>query len=149
MSTRTFARIFGIVFILVGLVGFIPGLTQSHDHQGLAMEAGSGMALGLFPVNVLHNLFHLAFGIWGVIAARNFDGARIYARSVAIVYGLLTVLGLIPATNDTFGLIPIGGNDIWLHALLAAVAAYFGFVRHETDLERTADQSRAARARAS
>jgi hypothetical protein len=69
-----------------------------------------------------------------------------YARSVAVVYGLLTVLGLIPAINDTFGLIPIGGNDIRLHALLAAVAAYFGFMRHDIDTERTADQARVARA---
>lgn len=134
MNTRTFARIFGIVFLIVGIGGFIPGITQPHDHPGLAIEAGSGMELGLFPVNVLHNLVHIAFGIWGLLAARSLNGARLYAKSVAIVYGLLTVLGLIPATNTTFGLVPIYGHDIWLHALLAAVAAYFGFVRQETDV---------------
>jgi hypothetical protein len=52
----------------------------------------------------------------------------VYARDVALIYALLTILGLIPATSTTFGLVPIYGNDVWLHAVLAAVAAYFGFV---------------------
>ena len=145
MNTRTFARIFGIVFLLVGIIGFIPGLTQPHQHDGLAMESGSGMALGLFPVNVLHNIVHLAFGVWGFVAARTFDAARFYARAVAVIYALLVVLGLFPATNDTFGLIPIGGNDIWLHALLALIAAYFGFMHRDTDTVRATDHSHAAR----
>ncbi len=133
MNIRTFARVFGIIFLIVGIGGFIPGLTQPHDHPDLAVEAGSGMELGLFPVNVLHNLVHIVFGVWGLIAARSFSAARAYARAVAIIYAVLAVLGIIPATNTVFGLVPIYGHDIWLHALLAAVAAYFGFVRHETD----------------
>lgn len=131
MRTQTFARIYGIVFLIVGVGGFIPGLTQPHDHPGLMVEAASGLELGLFPVNVLHNMVHILFGAWGLFAARTFDAARSYARVVAIAYGLLTVMGLIPATNTTFGLVPIYGHDVWLHALLAGVAAYFGFVNRE------------------
>ena len=131
MRIETFARIFGIVFLVVGIGGFIPGLTPPHDHPGLAVEAGSGMELGLFPVNALHNLVHILFGVWGLAASRTFGAARTYARVVAIAYALLTVLGAIPATNTTFGLVPIYGHDIWLHALLAAVAAYFGFAYRE------------------
>lgn len=141
MNTRTFARIFGVVFLLVGIAGFIPGVTQPHDHPRLAIEASSGMELGLFPVNVLHNLVHIAFGVWGLLAARSFPAARTYARAVAVIYALLAVLGLIPATNTTFGLVPIYGHDIWLHALLAAVAAYFGFVRHEAETPTGADHA--------
>ena len=89
------------------------------------------LALGLFPVNVLHNLIHLAFGAWGLLAARSASGSVAYARGVAVIYGVLTILGLIPATSTTFGLVPIGGNDIWLHAGLAAVAGYFGFFHRE------------------
>jgi hypothetical protein len=131
---ETFARIFGIVFLLVGIGGFIPGLTQPHDHPRLAVEAASGMELGLFPVNVLHNLVHIAFGIWGIAAASSFGAARTYARVVAIAYAVLTVMGMIPATNTTFGLVPIYGHDIWLHAILAAVAAYFGFAYRERSI---------------
>lgn len=133
MSIRTFARVFGIIFLVVGIAGFIPGITQPHNHPNLAVEASSGLLLGLFPVNVLHNLVHIAFGIWGLFAVRALASALVYARAVAVVYALLTILGLIPATNTTLGLVPIYGHDIWLHALLAAVAAYFGFVRRETD----------------
>jgi hypothetical protein len=137
VNTRMFARVFGIIFLVVGIGGFIPGLTQPHDHPNLAVEAASGMELGLFPVNVLHNLVHIAFGIWGLIAARSMSAARGYAQVVAIAYAVLTILGLIPATNTTFGLVPIYGHDIWLHALLAGVAAYFGFVRHDTEVRST------------
>jgi hypothetical protein len=86
------------------------------------------MELGLFPVNILHNIVHIVFGVWGLVVARgSADALRTYARAVAIVYALLTVLGLIPATNTTFGLVPIYGHDVWLHAALAVIAAYFGF----------------------
>jgi hypothetical protein len=131
VRTQTFARIYGIVFLIVGVGGFIPGLTQPHDHPNVTMQAGSGMELGLFPVNALHNIVHILFGAWGLFAARTIDAARGYARVVAIAYGVLTLMGLIPATNTTFGLVPIYGHDVWLHALLAVGAAYFGFVRRE------------------
>jgi hypothetical protein len=134
MDQRRFALIFGIVFLVVGIVGFIPGLTTSHTHPDVRVTSGLGLELGLFPVNVLHNIVHILFGVWGVMAARSLPGAVGYAKAVAIIYALLTVMGLITAANvhTTFGLVPLYGNDIWLHALLAAVAAYFGFVRRDT-----------------
>lgn len=131
MRIQTFARIYGIVFLVIGVLGFVPGVTQPHDHPDLAVKAASGLELGLFPVNALHNLVHILFGAWGLFAARGVATARTYARVVAIVYALLTILGLIPATYTTFGLVPIYGHDVWLHALLAAVAAYFGFAYRE------------------
>ena len=131
MNTQLFARIYGIVFLIVGIGGFIPGLTQPHEHPGLIINGSSGMELGLFPVNVLHNAVHILFGVWGLVAASSLAGAVLYARGVAVIYALLTVLGLIPATNTGFGLVPIHGHDVWLHAVLAAVAAYFGFPRKE------------------
>lgn len=131
MTVTNFARIYGIAFLLIGLSGFVPGLSPAHTHPGLTVDAGSAMAMGLFPVNLLHNLFHLAFGVWGLLAARSVGAARSYGKSVAVIYGLLTIMGLIPVTDTTFGLVPIYGNDVWLHALLAVVAGYFGFVRRD------------------
>lgn len=131
MSVRTFALIFGIVFLAVGVAGFVPGLAQETTHPGVTMEHGSAMLLGLFPVNTLHNIVHLLFGILGILAYRSASGSVSYFRVVAISYGLLTILGLLPATNTLFGLVPIHGNDIWLHAVLALVAAYFGFGHRE------------------
>lgn len=135
MSVRTFATSFGLVFLLAGLAGFVPGLSPMHMHPGVALQTGSRQALGLFPVNVLHNLIHVAFGIWGLAAARRAGGSIAYAKSVAVIYGVLTVLGLLPSTDTVFGLVPIYGNDIWLHAGLAFVAGYFGFAHRAHAVE--------------
>lgn len=131
MTLRTFSTLYGVVFLLAGVAGFVPGLSPHHVHEGLAVTSGSRLAIGLFPVNILHNLVHLAFGAWGLLAARSASGARVYAKGVAIIYAVLALLGLFPGANMMFGLVPLYGNDIWLHALLAAVAGYFGFVHRE------------------
>src|SRR5688500_3869848 len=106
MNVRYFALILGIIFLLVGVLGFVPGLTVMPDaaatngaHAGHDLRVtgpGHGYLLGLFHVTVLHNIVHLLFGVWGVLAYRSFDGSRTYARGVAIIYGLLAVIGLIP-----------------------------------------------------
>ena len=93
---------------------------------------GHVMLLGLFPVNTLHNAVHLLFGLWGLMASRSASGAIMYARGVAIIYALLAVLGLLPATQDGFGMVPLYGKDVWLHAALALVAAYFGWVNRSS-----------------
>lgn len=139
MNTRTFARIFGIVFLIVGLGGFIPGLTDhsATPDPGLTMTSGYGHELGMFPINILHNIVHLLFGVWGLAASRSYGGARGYFRAVAIIYALLTVMGLVDGLDTTFGLIPLYGGDVVLHALLAAVAAYFGFMNRDTAGDRS------------
>ena len=128
MNTRTFALIFGVVFVLVGIAGFIPAVLQDPQGGAIAPGAHHKLLLGMFPVNPLHNIVHLAFGLWGLAASRAQGQAVLYARGVAIIYAVLTIAGLIPRLDDFFGLVPLYGNDIWLHGLLALVAAYFGWV---------------------
>ena len=133
MLVRRFAMVMGVIFLLIGVMGFIPPLlTQpaggGHEgHEPLRVTAFEGYLLGLFHVNVLHSLVHVLFGVMGIAMARSFDSARLYARIVAVSYALLAVMGLIPALNTLFGLVPIHGHDVWLHAVIAAAAAYFGF----------------------
>jgi hypothetical protein len=148
MNVRTFALLYGIVFVVVGIAGFIPALVTPYDalEHELAIEQNAGQLFGLFPVNVLHNFVHLAFGIWGLAVYRNTSAAITYARSVAVIYAVFMIMGLFPVLNTTFGFVPLHGNDIWLHALLAAVAAYFGFIRHD-EPEHAATHSAAPRAR--
>jgi hypothetical protein len=115
------ALIFGVVFLLVGILGLFV-------ENGMAMDADpatSGQLLGIFPVNLLHNVVHLAFGAWGIAASRSTDASRLYGRIGAGIYAALVVLAFI--SPALFGLVPIGGDDIWLHALLAAGLAYVGF----------------------
>jgi hypothetical protein len=127
MRTRYFALIAGILYTIVGLAGFIPGLISHHDLPPIAVDTMYGRLLGLFPVNILHTLVHLVIGLWGVLAWKSYSSSRTYAQSLAVIYALLTVLGLIPQTNTMFGLMPLFGHDVWLHALTALVAGYFGF----------------------
>ena len=117
MNARMFALVFGVVYVLVGLLGFTASATMAD-----------AKLLGLFPVNLVHNLVHIAIGVWGLLSYRSLTGATTYARGLAIVYAVLTILGIIPATNRLFGLAPLYGNDIWLHALTAVIAAYFGWI---------------------
>jgi hypothetical protein len=140
MTTRTFALIWGAVFLAAGVAGFVPGLWHSApDHYPpIAVDAWYGPVLGLFPVNILHNVVHLAFGVWGLIAARSLGLSRFFAQAVAVIYAVLVVIGLIPGLNTVFGLVPVFGNNIWLHALLAVPAAYFGFIHHDRPVVRHA-----------
>ncbi|GGC11798.1 hypothetical protein GCM10011494_33270 [Novosphingobium endophyticum] len=133
MTTRGFALIFGVVFGLVGIAGFVPSLvTAVHGpHPPLAVETGYGLLLGLFPINLLHNLVHVLFGLWGLIGSRSIVASKFYARSVAVIYAVLSIAGLVPGLDTLFGLTPLFGNDVWLHALLALIAAYFGWLHRE------------------
>ena len=130
MILRYFSLIAGIMYLLVGASGFIPALLSPPPAtaQDLVVANGYGYLMGLFPVNVLHNIVHLLVGVGGIIGYRSVNSARVFARVLAIFYGILTAMGAFPTLNTSFGFIPIFGNDIWLHALTAAIAAYFGFI---------------------
>ena len=137
MNTSTFALIFGIAYFGAGLLGLIPAalMPPPSDAPPTQFTLLYGYLLGLFPVNVLHSAVHLAIGALGIAAWRGMAEPRVYARALAIFYGGLAVLGLMPATNTLFGLLPLHGHDVWLHAGTAAVAAYFGW-REEIQVDR-------------
>ncbi len=139
MSTRMFALVFGIIFLLAGASGFIPGMLHPvpADAPPLSVPAGYGLVMGLLPVNLLHNLVHVLFGMLGVAAFAGLFAPRVYAQIVAVAYGLLVVLGLFSATNTLFGLVPIYGYDVGLHLVLGLVAAYFGFMAPARDPVRS------------
>jgi hypothetical protein len=118
-----------IGFIIIAIVGFIPGLNHGPHHHdpALAVDESYGRIFGLFAVNVLHNLVHFAFGVWAWFAAKREESAVKFCRFVAVAYGILAVFGLLPPTYTAFGLVPLFGHDVWLHAGIALSAAYFGF----------------------
>jgi hypothetical protein len=137
MSTATFALILGIAYLGAGVLGLIPAalMPPPPDAPPTTVTLLYGYLLGLFPVNVLHSAVHLAIGAWGIMAWRGTASAKVYARSLALLYGALAVMGLIPGMNTLFGMLPMHGHAVWLHAATAAAAAYFGW-REEADMER-------------
>jgi hypothetical protein len=127
-----FALIVGILFVLVGVAGFIPDLVKppvaDPESVHLAFTKGYGYLMGLFPINFLHNIVHLTVGLLGILASISLGSSRLYSGVLALFYGVLTISGLFPPTQSTLGFIPIFGNDVWLHAVTAAIATYFGFI---------------------
>lgn len=137
LDERTCAFILGILFLVVGLAGFVPGLmglptdapTVPVDAPRLSFDDGYGYVLGLFPTNYLHNAVHIVVGVLGIAASTSFSGAVVFNQGFAIVYALIALMGLLPVTNTTFGVMPIFGNNVWFNALTALIAGYIGFVK--------------------
>jgi len=128
MNPRTFALLAGVAFMLIGILGFVPAaMTPPVADPGVIVQHNHGLLLGLFPVNTLHNVAHLAFGAWALLAYGGFASAIMFARGTAIIYALLAVMGMVPGLNTAFGLMPLYGHDVWLHALIAATAAWVGW----------------------
>ena len=129
MKTSTFALVIGIAYLGAGILGLIPAalMPPPIDAPPTNFTLLYGYLLGLFPVNLLHSLVHLVIGAWGISAWSGRSSSISFARGLAILYGTLAVLGMFPMLNTTLGMIPIHGNDVWLHGITAVIAAYFGW----------------------
>ncbi|MDP9019157.1 MAG: DUF4383 domain-containing protein [Candidatus Eremiobacteraeota bacterium] len=125
MSLPTAARIFGVIYLVVGGLGFVRMLSPALPDPPHLVIGTTVFLFGLFAVNVVHNIIHIGIGLGGLLAGGQFGSARSYFRFVAVVYVLLVICGLIPLTNTFFGIAPLFGHDIWLHALTAIAAIYF------------------------
>ena len=128
MAGRWFALIVGGLYLVVALLGFLGGHSPLPvDAPERSVEAGYGLLLGIFAVNILHHLVHLLIGLWGVLTYLRVTGAVSFARGLTILVGVLAIMGLIPGLHTLFGLVPLYGNDVWLRAVTALAAAYFGW----------------------
>jgi hypothetical protein len=112
---QSVARLVGIVFLLVGVAGFIPGIT-TNLYEGLefAGDEGNAELLGLFQVSVLHNIVHGLFGI-GILMAATPEGARTFLLGSGAIYVVLFLLGILGGGDW----VPINDGDNWLHLGLA------------------------------
>jgi hypothetical protein len=113
------ALIVGAVFLLVGIAGFIPGLTTNYDMLSFAGHHSGAMLLGIFAVSVLHNIVHLLFGVAGIVAARTFAAAKWYLIGGGVVYLVLFVYGLVINHDTAANFVPVNTADNWLHLGLA------------------------------
>ncbi len=113
------AFLFGVTFLLVGILGFIPGITMSYDQLAFAGEKSDAELLGLFQVSVLHNIAHMLFGV-GILAAKKHRTALQYLLGAGVLYVVLFVYGLIASEKGSENFLPMNNGDDWLHAALAA-----------------------------
>jgi len=128
----------GIVFLLVGVLGFIPGITTSYDTLSFASHHSEAKLLGLFQVSVLHNIVHLLFGIAGLALARTISGARNYLVVGGIIYLVLFVYGLVVSQESAANFVPVNTADDVLHLVLGLGMIGLGVALTRRHAERAA-----------
>ncbi len=114
------SMVYGVVFLLVGVLGFIPGVTTGYDTLTFAGHESSALLLGVFAVSILHNLVHLLFGVAGLAMARTPSGARAFLIGGGVVYLVLWLYGLVVGRTDDANFVPLNVADDWLHFGLGA-----------------------------
>ena|SRR5947209_5935280 len=113
---KTLGMLFGIVFLAVGILGFVPGITKDD------------MLLGIFMVNATHSVVHIVSGAIFLFASMSGAGAaRLWFQIFGVVYALVTVMGFVVGNGMIFGLISNNTNDTWLHVVLAVAMLAIGF----------------------
>jgi hypothetical protein len=112
------AAIAGVVFLLVGVLGFIPGITTKFGDLSFAGHESDAKFFGLFQVSILHNIVHLLFGIAGLALARTAAQARTYLVFGGVIYLVLFVYGLIVGQESAANFVPVNTADDFLHLIL-------------------------------
>ena len=118
---KTFGMLFGIVFLTVGILGFVPGVTTTGAD-------GMPMLLGIFMVNTAHSFVHIASGVVFLLASMSGAGAaRLWFQIFGLVYAVVAVLGFMTPNGVLLGLISNNPADTWLHVVLAVAMLAIGF----------------------
>lgn len=131
-AAQRFSLFIGIAYTVMGFMGLIPAFIAQPASldaaaSNLEVVSGFGYLMGLFPVNAAHSIIHIATGLIGIAASIALDSSRFFAGQLGIYYTILAVLGLVPFANTFFGLFPLYGFDVLLHAGTGLLGIYFGF----------------------
>jgi hypothetical protein len=122
------AAVVGAVFLLVGILGFIPGITTGYDGMEAAGHESHAELLGIFQVSILHNVVHLLFGVAGVALARTPASARNYLIGGGAIYLVLWLYGLLIDKTSSANFVPVNVADDWLHLFLGAGMVALGLL---------------------
>ncbi|NJO78726.1 MAG: DUF4383 domain-containing protein [Cyanobacteria bacterium RM1_2_2] len=133
MKIRTAALVLGVIFLLLGLSGFVSGITFIPGVTDSPTSAypgpGYGYLFGIFPTNYFHNAIGILVGLWGLAAFTSIGGAIAFHQIFTVIYGAQAILGLFPFTKTLFGMMPLYGSNVLLSLLTAGIAYYYGFVK--------------------
>jgi hypothetical protein len=117
-TVRLAASAVAAVFLLVGILGFIPGITSDYDSMSFGGHMSGAELLGIFQVSILHNIVHLLFGVVGLALARRTPGAVNYLLGGGVIYLVLWIYGLVVSKSSDANFVPLNTADDWLHFVL-------------------------------
>jgi Domain of unknown function (DUF4383) len=134
MAIRNAALILGLLHLIIGLAGFIPGLTfvpnaTSGPTDFVYPGPGYGYTFSFLPTNYFHSAVGLLIGLWGIAGFTSLGGAIAFNQAFAIIGAAQAIMGIIPGLNTVFGLMPLYGGNVLMSLLAAGVAYYYGFVK--------------------
>ncbi|GAB3110634.1 DUF4383 domain-containing protein [Streptomyces calidiresistens] len=109
------ALLVGVVFLVIGVLGFVPGITTNFEDIEFAGHRSEAMLFDLFQVSILHNLVHLAFGVAGLVMARTVPLSRIYLIGGGLVYIALWIYGMVIDHDSDANFVPLNTAVDWLH----------------------------------
>jgi uncharacterized protein DUF4383 len=132
------AAVVGAVFLLVGILGFVPGVTANYNQLAFAGHDSGALLLGLFAVSVLHNLVHTAFGVARLLLSRTRSGAKNFLIIGGVVYAVLWLYGLLIDHGSAANFVPVNTADNWLHLVLAVGMVALGVLLARNTHDRTA-----------
>ncbi|WP_308798268.1 DUF4383 domain-containing protein [Agromyces silvae] len=128
------ALVYGIVFLVVGVAGFIPGVTVQLETIQFAGHESQALLLGVFQVSILHNIVHLLYGLVGLAAATGFAASKNYLIWGGVVYAVLLVYGLFLSGDHPANFVPLNSADNWLHGVLAVTMIALGILLGRRDV---------------
>lgn len=129
----------GIVLIVVGVLGFIPGITTQYSELRFLGPDSQAMFLNLFQVSMLLNIVQLAIGAVGLTMSRNGMGARNFLMGFGLLYIIFAVYGLIVGVGSAANFLSFNTLDNWAHMVLgvAMIGAGWLLSRHLADDAQT------------
>jgi hypothetical protein len=137
-TVRTAAMAVGAVFLLVGILGFVPGITTHYSSLSFAGHTSNAKLLGIFQVSVLHNIVHILFGVAGLALARRTESAISYLIGGGVIYLVLWIYGLVTGDSSAANFVPVNTADDWLHFVLGLGMIGLGVLgRNAVRSERT------------
>jgi hypothetical protein len=118
----------GAVFLLVGILGFIPGVTTGYDTLTFAGHHSDAQLVGVFNVSILHNIVHLLFGVAGIVANRTAGASKAFLIGGGIIYLVLWIYGLVIDLDSAANFVPVNTADNWLHLGLGVAMIALGLL---------------------
>ena len=138
VTAGNLAGLVGLVFVLLGLAGFLPGLVQEYDELHWWRNASGAELFGVFQTSILLNLLHLGFGAAGLVAARSESTARVYVGGGGVLCFALGIHGLLIDRLGDSNIVPLDRADVWLHVGIGVAMVHAGLAAALTGLRPAA-----------